>query len=310
METMELTTQIALKKILFATDFSPASEATLACAEAFARHYGSTIYLAHVIAPSADRGGPTRTPPFPIEKTRQCVQEQMEELARSKGLQGISHESIIGEGDIADILSDIVRNWGIDLAVLATHGHHGSQKFVLGSVAEAIFRRAACPVLTVGPKACGHAGAEMNLRHILLGTDLTPTSLAALPLALSLAQEHRSRLTLLRLVHPEIQSPSERHRIKTSYEAQLQSLVPEETQRWCRVEAVVEFGLAADSILQFAARQGTDLIVLGVRGTGVFDWSASQIPSPTAYVVAAQAICPVMTVRDSQIFLKASSERL
>ncbi|MBZ5537395.1 MAG: universal stress protein [Acidobacteriia bacterium] len=310
MKTIELTTQIAMKNILFATDFSPASEAPLACAEAFARHYDSKLYLVHVIAPGADQEGAARTPPIPIEQTCHPVQERMSELSRSKGLQGIPHESIIREGDIADTLSDIVRNWGIDLAVLGTHGRHEVQKFVLGSVAEAIFRRATCPVLTVGPRACGNAGGKMKLRRILFGTDLTPTSLAALPLALSLAQEHQAQLTLLWLVHPEIQSPSERHRIKTGYETQLQNLVPEETKRWCQVEAVVNFGLAAEGILQFADRQQTDLIVLGVRGLGVFDWAASHIPSPTAYVVAAQATCPVMTVHDFQTPLNASSESL
>jgi nucleotide-binding universal stress UspA family protein len=304
MKTMERTTQIAIENILFATDFSPASEAPFACAEAFARHYDSKLYLVHVIAPEADQEGAARIPPIPIEQTWHPVQERMSELSRSKGLQGIPHESIIREGDIADTLSDMVRNWGIDLVVLGTHGRHEVQKFVLGSVAEAIFRRATCPVLTVGPRACGHAGGKMKLRRILFGTDLTPTSLTALPLALSLAQEHQAQLTLLRLVHPEIQSPSERHRIKSSYEAQLQDLVPEETRQWCRTEAVVDFGFAAEGILQFADRTQTDLIVLGVRGRDLFDWSASCIPSPTAYVIAAQATCPVMTVRDSPTCLK------
>jgi nucleotide-binding universal stress UspA family protein len=308
MKTMELTTQIALEKILFATDFSPASEAALACAEAFARHYGSKIYLAHVIPPGANQEGPARTPGIPTGQPCRSVQEHMSELSLSKCLQGISYESIIEEGDIADVLLDIVRNWEIDLVVLGTHGHHGFQKFVLGSVTDALFRRALCPVLTVGPRACGHAEGKMKLRRILFGTDLSPTSLAALPLALSLAREHQSQLTLLRLVHPEIQSPSERHRIKTSYETQLESLVPEESKRWCQMEAVVEFGLAAEGILKFAERQQTDLIVLGVRGTGLFDWAVSHIPSPTAYVVAAQAVCPVMTVRDSETLLRAFSE--
>lgn len=310
MKTMECTTRIALENILLATDFSPASEAPLACAEAFARHYDSRIYLLHVIAPEADQERSARRPPLPFAEKRRSVQEHMSELTRSKCLQGIPHESIIREGDIAEILSEIVRNWGIDLVVLGTHGRQRFQKYILGSVAEDIFRRATCPVMTVGPKACGHAGGKMKLRRILFATDLTPISLAALPLALSLAQEHQAELTLLRLVHPEIESPSERQWIKSSYETQLQNLVPEETKRWCQAKAVVDFGLAAEGILQFSDRQKTDLIVLGVRGTGVFDWAASHIPSPTAYVVAAQAPCPVMTVRDFQTPLRTSSERL
>lgn len=115
MNTMECTTRIALENILLATDFSPASEAPLACAEAFARHYDARMYLVHVIAPEADQEGPARRPPLPFAEKQRAVQEHMSELTRSKCLQGIPHESIIREGDIAEILSEIVRNWGIDL---------------------------------------------------------------------------------------------------------------------------------------------------------------------------------------------------
>jgi nucleotide-binding universal stress UspA family protein len=42
---------IKLKKILWTTDFSPASEASLPHAIALARRYESKFYLAHVIVP-------------------------------------------------------------------------------------------------------------------------------------------------------------------------------------------------------------------------------------------------------------------
>lgn len=43
--------RVAPKKILLATDFSPASEAALPHALTIAGHYGSELYIAHVICP-------------------------------------------------------------------------------------------------------------------------------------------------------------------------------------------------------------------------------------------------------------------
>jgi hypothetical protein len=53
---------------------------------------------------------------------------------------------------------------------------------MLGSVAERIFRCAACPVLTVGPEV--HNGlAEGKLNVVLHATDFSLASLGALPYA-------------------------------------------------------------------------------------------------------------------------------
>ena len=41
-----------------------------------------------------------------------------------------------------------------DLIVMGTHGRRGAKRFFMGSVAEAVVRRALCPVLTLrGPTA-------------------------------------------------------------------------------------------------------------------------------------------------------------
>jgi len=51
MTPLDPTSHIAPKRILFATDFSPTSEVALPYAVSLAGHYGSNLYLAHVISP-------------------------------------------------------------------------------------------------------------------------------------------------------------------------------------------------------------------------------------------------------------------
>jgi nucleotide-binding universal stress UspA family protein len=48
MYALEAKTRIALKRILFATDFSPAADAAAPFASQIARHYGAKLYGAHV----------------------------------------------------------------------------------------------------------------------------------------------------------------------------------------------------------------------------------------------------------------------
>ena len=55
MKTLEVTSHagISLKNILFATDFSEASEAALPYAAAIARRYDSQLHIAHIVSPAS-----------------------------------------------------------------------------------------------------------------------------------------------------------------------------------------------------------------------------------------------------------------
>ena len=55
MKTLEVTSHagISLKNILFATDFSEASQAALPYAAAIARRYDSQLHIAHIMSPAS-----------------------------------------------------------------------------------------------------------------------------------------------------------------------------------------------------------------------------------------------------------------
>jgi nucleotide-binding universal stress UspA family protein len=50
---------------------------------------------------------------------------------------------------VADRIVEAAKRWEADLIVMGTHGRHGIQHLVLGSVAEAVIRSAPVPVLLV-----------------------------------------------------------------------------------------------------------------------------------------------------------------
>ena len=162
----------------------------------------------------------------------------------------------------------------------------------MGSVAEKIFRRAACPVLAVGPAVSGEAESIVDLHEILFATDLGAASMAALPYAIALAEESSARLYVL---HVARRSGKRRGR-KRCCRKDFCNLVPPGTKLASPPRVFVESGPPAERILAIAEELGVDLIVLGAKRSPVYFEATPHLPMATAYKVVSQAICPVLSV--------------
>lgn len=282
--------RVSLRNILYATDFSKHSNAALPYALSIARKYESTLFVVHVISLS----------PFPHSSPTLAWQAMSDQAVREAKtairsleplLKGIPHEVLIRKGDVWSEICTVVGEKAIDLAIVGTHGRAGVSKVLMGSVAEKIFRHAPCPVLTLGPNVCGEPEAIVDLHTVLCPTDFSSESLAAIPYAISLAQENQARLYLLHVTESLVDKATE-----ASLTARLAQLVPPEAELWCRPKAYVDSGSAAEKILNLAEELPVDLIVLGVKRTPRLP-GASHLAMATSYTVVTEAICPVLTVR-------------
>jgi nucleotide-binding universal stress UspA family protein len=293
MEAMQAKKRISLSNILVATDFSGASEVSLHFAVAFAKLYDAQIVVAYAISPEPHLA--VTLDPLPLEADRvwQDAASRLSGFAGSELLTNIPHKEILERGDVWDVISKIVEKDKIDLIVAGTHGRHGLQRLVMGSNAEKIYRRANCPVLTVGPNVHPLYGEDWKLKRILFPTDGSEASLAALPHALSLAEENQTLLIFLRLM--PIVPPEYREGEEASIREELRTLVAAEA-RVLNPEFEVRSNFPAEGILRLAGEREVDLIVMGVRKSS--DRSISDhLPWPVASQVAAEAPCPVLTVR-------------
>jgi nucleotide-binding universal stress UspA family protein len=54
----------------------------------------------------------------------------------------------------ADTIADYAKKNGMELIIMATHGHTGFKKLMLGSVASSVLNQASVPVLLIRPEAC------------------------------------------------------------------------------------------------------------------------------------------------------------
>ncbi|MBZ5660287.1 MAG: universal stress protein [Acidobacteriia bacterium] len=289
-------TRIALKNILFATDFSPAAEAALPYAIGLAQRYGGTVHALHVRFPATyPVVGPEAMP-----QVMQAAEEQAKIEAQQlhQMLTGVPHEVSVGEGEVWPMLNEVATEHKADLIVIGTHGRTGVTRVLLGSVAEEIFRKSTVPVLTVGPHASKDTERRLEMKEILFATDFSPESLAALPFAVSLAQEHQARLTLLHIVGPaKVGELVHAEQYAESIMRQLRKLVPAEAEPWCEPNCKVEHGHEAEKIMEVANALGADLIVLGVRGAEGGIGAATHLLQSIAHKVVTQARCPVLTVR-------------
>jgi nucleotide-binding universal stress UspA family protein len=301
---------VELKNVLFATDFSEASEAALRYVTALSLRYGSVIHLAHIL-PDVTLLRPGAPDPAVIgsiyEDAHSGAQERMQRL--TDRLKGFPHAAYIRHGETCQVLAELVGEQQIDLLIAGTHGRTGLGKLVLGSVAEEILRQVRCPVLTVGPKAVGTVvpesrhhrelpPAQINVRQVLYATDFKHESQAAFGYALSFAREFRARLALLHVIETYGDQPYEHPGPIDNSLSRLRELVPDDAGLRYPPEILAEFGSPSDCILQTAADREVDMIVLGARPAAGHLGAATHLGRAVAHKVIVGAHCPVLTVRN------------
>ena len=143
--------EIAINRILYATDFSDASLAALPLVSTIARSYGSRVFVVNVSTPlpytmvSPEAAGALQ------HKDELETRSKVQQLLNTKELAGLSATAVVRSGIPTQELTRLVREQNIDLAILGTHGRTGMKHLLMGSVAEDLFRHLPCPVLTVGP---------------------------------------------------------------------------------------------------------------------------------------------------------------
>ncbi len=276
MATVGTPTRVAIQNILLATDFSTFSDAALPYAAGFAKRYGSTLFIVTVLAGVYDF-----LPAHP-SRMEQDAQRRLEFLLGSSIFEGIEQKGIVGRGDVFPVLQELIRQNRIDLVILGTHGRKGFERLVLGSVAEDVFRHTTCPVLTVGPLVKPNSHPS-ELRHVLFATSFGEETKHGLPYALSIAEEHQAKFTLLHAVPGQESDIGEK----------LVTMMPPDANLKIRPEFIVKTGDPAETIVATAAEIDADLIVMGVHRTAAV---ATHGARGTAYKVVCQAHCPVLTV--------------
>jgi nucleotide-binding universal stress UspA family protein len=144
---------IALKHVLVATDFSEASDAALEYGRQFARMFGATLHVMHVVenvmARFAADAYPVLLPDLQREVEDSGEKRLMGVLTSEDHGQLHATPVVRTSTSPAAAIVEYSKEAGIDLIIMGTHGRGAVAKLLMGSVAERVVRTAACPVLTV-----------------------------------------------------------------------------------------------------------------------------------------------------------------
>jgi nucleotide-binding universal stress UspA family protein len=298
-------------RILCPTDFSDVSAHAVAHASAIAGWSGASIAALHVAAPGlvvpAEFQGvalPDRS--AADEAARQRLRAAVADAFREATGAGVEVDVFIDSGSPVPRILEHAARLPADLIVMGTHGTGGFAHLLLGSVTEKVLRRAACPVLTVPPRA--QATSRLPFQRVLCAVDFSETSHRALDLAASLARQSQAGLTVLHVLEwpwdePPPPSFEELPHAQAAMLAEFRRYREAQALGWLEglePEAVavrrrVGHGKAYAEILRVTAEEQADLIVLGVGSRSAVDLA---VFGSTASQIVRRAAAPVLTVRE------------
>ena len=319
------------KKIMCAVDFSDSTSEILVYSVALCKEFHAKLFVVHVVDDvntSRLDSGIMINDEILQERHISKAEELLGNLVKEVK---IEHEIIISKGKSADKIRQLALKEQIDLVITATHGKSGFERLLIGSVTEKLIKILDCPLLVIRTKArhsISRDNYEVKLKKILVGCDFSADSKQAFDYGLSLAQEFQADVYLAHVIKPtehvdlkpadyinvlpgdylvwgtsdyhEIQQKvTEENRekinqLRSRLEKQLQLMVPEECQIWCKPHATLLFGEPYRELINYAKDYDIDMIVLGVRGHTL--WDKLMVGSTTDRVIR-EAPCPVLAVR-------------
>jgi nucleotide-binding universal stress UspA family protein len=292
-----------LHKILCPVDQSDTSGRALDYALMLGAWYGASVEVVEIVW--------LPVPPVAGVGLQVMSREQLEEcgaalhaFVKSHNTHGVHVESTIRQGLVAPEILALAGSLAADLVVMGTHGRSGFERFLLGSVAERVLRRAPCPVLTIPHHSIAAPATPAPFQTILCPLDFSPASTETVQFALALAQESGKRLILLYVFDWPKDRPTpvgtgadmtaDRHQRQAGALRELRQMVPDDARNWCTCIERTAVGRPHEEILRTAETEGADLIVMGVHArhglqVGYFGSTANH--------VVREAKCPVLAVR-------------
>lgn len=150
---------IKIARILHPTDFTDNSKQAGAYAGFLAQQFDAELHVLHVLEGSMDRiPAPGEGFPPPGESRGVSRDEASEMLSESVGIQCPADTPVVLAtrlGMLSEQIVSYAEEKSVSMIVMGTHGRSGLAHMVVGSVAEGVVRKAACPVLTVRPQPEG-----------------------------------------------------------------------------------------------------------------------------------------------------------
>ncbi|HEX7517417.1 MAG TPA: universal stress protein [Chthoniobacterales bacterium] len=311
--TSALDQRLEIRTVLVPLDLSAASMQTLNYAIPIAERFQADLHLVYVHENGHE---------FSADAMSQLLHESAEMRMRvhSQGSEAQADLAGLIRAENCHVLSgrayqkacDFARELAADLIVLATRGHTGLARVVLGSTAERIVQFAPCPVLVTrqrgrpGKTSVGNGATaqfKFSPRKMLVPVDFSQCSLAGLKYAAFFARVFDAKLRLFHTLFPR--NPVVVDRISANLaggldearrmnaQLEMEALMQLEFLRGVQCETEIRSGYAIQEICAEIERADVDLVITSTHGqTGM---KHALLGSVAEHVVR-YAECPVLVV--------------
>ena len=245
--------QLRPKSILVAVDVADPAVNALKAAVVMAQTVGGALELVSVVNPGVPAlygGEGLMLLRDDMKEYKAWAQGRLTKLAA--GIRALPVATRILEGAPEAALAKLASSGRYGLVVLGTHGYTGVRRVVFGSVAEAVVRNAAVPVLTLPPRS-----RFDGPKRIFVPFNMAPYASRALRLGVSLAEDFDGQVSAVFVAD----QPEEAVKARL-FEASMRRAAGE----WAdRVRGVVRIGDPVRTIIDEAESGRHDLLVLAAH---------------------------------------------
>jgi nucleotide-binding universal stress UspA family protein len=294
-----------MQKVLCASDLSEAADEALRQADAWcAGEAGSELTVMYVEPPLAPVPYPgyglPAFSPQEIEAARVRAREALEQQGKRVRLScgNVRTEICPSAGPVYAEIVRRAEGGGFGLVVVGGQGATGLTRVLLGSVADKVVRYAHSPVLV--------ARKSPARGQVVVGSDLSAASRAALQLGAREAARRKTQLTVIHCLGfppemmgfgyaPLVPAPSPMPESRVHQEqAARKRLESELSETGVQAKVVIDEGEPASSIVRLAESLSAERVVIGASGkTGL----ARVLLGSVAMAVVHRAPCSVLVAR-------------
>ncbi|MEX2463853.1 MAG: universal stress protein, partial [Balneolaceae bacterium] len=193
---------IELKKILVPTDFSKGSEVAYAVAQNIADTFGGVIDFMHVIPTLKYFNESVKRLGVPLDINKDVYPKIIDEseLKLQKAMDQYLKEKNKGKHIIkverrpSEKIVNYATKHDYDMIIMGSKGKDDS-RFIRGGTTERVIRKSKVPVFSVDDRF-----DKNKVKNVVMSTDSSELSLAAFPLAVSIADAYNADLTLFHVI--------------------------------------------------------------------------------------------------------------
>lgn len=288
-----------MEKLLLATDLSLFGEGAIRESIKLAKTCSSKLFVVSVVETNPEY---ETIAPGLVEKAEKETRQHLESVKSMATKEGVDCELIArqGENPYEYIVEEAAKNKA-DMIITGRRGRTGLKRLMMGSETAKVIGHAPCNVLVV-PRA-----ASVDFKRIIVATDGSKFSNAAVSEAIGIAKRCGSSLFVVSVIPSESESPfdivhTEMHRdIISEKESKMAECLVKDTKELAEKEGIstqgfIYSGKPYEAIINMAKEKHADLIVVGSHGrTGL----AKLLMGSVTERVIGLSECAVLVVKAS-----------